>query len=171
MRARKEKRLLAVLAAAAALAFLAVGMSLGVERLRAAGMQAEKLRSGVSRLEKALPPEAEAASRVERLRTDLSGMKTLFYAPDAMSSYSFGTLVKNTLTSLGMTVIRYQVVEYQGRKDLEFSVTGSVRSLVLFLKGLSEAEKYSSIPSLTMTVREGTDIVDAVFRIGYETLD
>jgi len=167
----REKRLLAVLAASAALAVLAVAVNLGMERLQAAESQSEKLRSGLARLGKELPSEAEAVSRVEVLKGDLAALRSRFYAAGEMNPYSFGTLVKDRLTSLGMTVVRYQVVEVQGRKDLEFSVTGSVRSLVLFLKDVSEADRDSSIPSLTVTVREGTGVADAVFRIGYETLD
>jgi hypothetical protein len=167
----RERRLLALLAATVAAAVLAVALGLGMERLRAARDQAEKLRAVISKLEAALPSGEEEASRVDGLEADLAAAKSRFYAPVEMSPYAFGTLVKNTLVSLGMTVIRYQVVDFEGRKDLEFSVSGPVRSLVLFLEGVSEAEKLSSIPSLAMTVREGTDVVDAVFRIGYETLD
>jgi hypothetical protein len=168
---RKERRLLALLTATAVLAAVAVSVSLGMERMQAARSQTEKLRAGVAGLEKALPSEAGTASRSEGLEADLAALKSRFYAAGDMNPYSFGTLVKDRLTALGMSVVRYQVVDVQDRKGLEFSVTGPVRSLVLFLRGVSDAPKYSSIPSLTVTVREGTDVVDAVFRIGYETLD
>lgn len=171
MPSRRERRLLALLAGAVVVAAAAVAFGLGTERLRAAQAQAEKLRAGIAGLQKALPSEAGSASWMESRGAELSALRSRFYPPAEMNPYSFGALVKDRLTALGMGVVRYQVVEVQGRKDLEFSVTGPVRSLVLFLKGVSEAEKFSSIPSLTLTVREGTDVADAVFRIGYETLD
>jgi hypothetical protein len=85
-----------------------------------------------------------------------------------MDPYSFGTGVRKKLASLGMHVVRYQVLEIKGRDTLEFSVSGPARALVLFLKEVSESKKYWSISLLKVSIHAGTAAVDAVLRIGYE---
>jgi hypothetical protein len=62
-------------------------------------------------------------------------------------------------------------MDLKDANSLEFSISGSIDSLVLFLKEVSESEKNWTVPSLTLTMRGESGQVDSVFRIGYEVLD
>ena len=73
-------------------------------------------------------------------------------------------MIKLTINGLNVSVDK-------GTTVLEFSVSGSIRSLLGFLRDVSQAEKIWTIPSLTCRIREGTERVDAVFRIRYAVID
>jgi len=171
MPAKREKQLLVVLAAVICITALGIVISLGAERLKAARTDAAQFRDQIEKLERSIGSETQAKALRDRLHGELDVMKTRFYAPNEVNPYSFGTLIKKKLASLGMAVVRYQVIEVKGASILEFSVSGSLYSFVLFLKEVSESERYWTISSLAMTTREGAGGVDAVFRIGYEVRD
>jgi hypothetical protein len=169
--ARRGRRLLLVLAALAGVTALTVAISSGVERLRFAKEKAVQFEAQMARLQQSLRSQIEIAAVQERLKGRLESERRHFYAPREIDPYSFGTLVRKKLTFQGIEVTRYQVVELKGRCSLEFAVSGSIRSLILFLKEVSESQKYWSISSLTIVMREGTGTIKAVFRIGYEETD
>ena len=54
---------------------------------------------------------------------------------------------------------------------LEFSVEGSALDLMKFLETVSKSKKRWTMPFLSLNTRGETGAVDAVFRIGYETLE
>ncbi len=167
---KKTRRLLVLLAAVAALAALGISFMLGAERLRAARVKAAEYEKQIARLEQSLPPESEILALRDRLQKELKDRNNRFYRPEDMNPYSFGTLIKKLLVSHGMSVIRYQVIELKGASSLEFTVSGPALSLIRFLKEVSESEKYWTVSSLALTMRSGTGVMDAVFRIGYEVL-
>jgi hypothetical protein len=68
-------------------------------------------------------------------------------------------------------VLRYQVVEVKGAPYVEFTASGSARSFVIFLRDISDDGTAWTIPSMSLKIREGTDVADAAFRIGYATAD
>lgn len=171
MLAKRERRLLVALGVVVALSLLTIALILGMERLGAARVKAAQYEAQIAKLSRSLPSESDISALRESLKKELDARKARFYSPDQMNPYSFGTLIKKELTSHGITVIRYQVIEIRGKSSLEFSVSGNVKSLILFLQDVSRSEKYWTISSLTLTMREGTERVDAVFRIGYEVLD
>jgi hypothetical protein len=171
MLAKREKILLIVLSVAAAAAAVSIILFLGSERIRTAQSRAAEYRKQIEKLSHSTPPEAEVVSLRDRLAAEYAAKKASFYSADEMNPYSFGTIIKKELTSRGITVVRYQVVESQGKSSLEFSVTGSVRSLILFLKQVSESDKFWTISSFSLSMREGTEIADSTFRIGYEVID
>ncbi len=166
----KTRRLLLLLAVAGMVAAFGIALTLGGERLRGARAIGAQYEAQIRKLEQSLPPEREIISLRDRLKGELVERKGRSYRPDEMNPYSFGTLVKKRLVTHGMSVVRYQVIEAKGESALEFSVSGSIVSLVLFLKEVSESEKDWSISSLDLRMRGGTGAMDAVFRIGYEVL-
>ena len=165
------RRLLIVLAGAIALSTAAVTFDLGFQRLRNARAVTERWEAQVRKLQQSLPAESRIREARDLLKIDLANRAAHFYAANEISPYSFGAAVKDRLSALGMTVVRYQVIDLKGRSWLEFSVTGSARALILFLRDVSRGQKYWSIPSLSLTMREGSDTVDVSFRIGYEVIN
>ena len=165
------RRLLVVLAGAVALSAAAVSFDLGFQRLRDARAVTEGWEAKVRKLQQPLPAEARIRATRDSLEKDLAAGSAHFYAADEINPYSFGAAVKGRLSALGMTVVRYQVIDLKGRSWLEFSVTGSARALIVFLRDVSRGQKYWSIPSLSLTIREGTGTIDAFFRIGYEVIN
>ena len=171
MAGNAPRRLLVFLAGAVALSAAAVSFDLGFQRLRDVRAVTERWEAEVRRLQQPLPAEARIRVALDSLRKDLANRAAHFYAADEITPYSFGAAVKGRLSALGMTVVRYQVIDLKGKIYLEFSVTGSARALILFLRDVSRGQKYWSIPSLSLTMREGSDTVDVSFRIGYEIID
>ena len=171
MLAKREKGLLAVLAAVVSLSVLGIAFAFGEQRLSAAEASAARYQMQNEKLRRSIGLEKQEIAERDRLRGELMVLRTHFYAQNEMDPYSFGTIIKKKLGSLGLNVVRYQVIDVKGASSLEFSVSGSIRSLVPFLKDVSDADRYWTIPSLTLTMREGTGEVDAVFRIGYEVRD
>ena len=165
------RRLLVVLAGAVALSAAAISFDLGFQRLRDARAVTERWEAEVRKLQQPLPAEARIRAARDSFRNDLANRAAHFYAANEINPYSFGAAVKGRLSALGMTVVRYQVIDLKGRSWLEFSVTGSARALIVFLRDVSRKQKYWSIPSLSLMMREGSDIVELSFRIGYEVID
>ncbi|MGO9307790.1 MAG: hypothetical protein ACLQDL_02055 [Spirochaetia bacterium] len=171
MFARREARLLFALAVLLGAAALAAAVSLGAERLRDAREKNGVYRAQIVRLQQSLQSLAELSALQEHLKARLESEKARFYSPREIDPYSFGVLIRKMLGARGMEVVRYQVTALEGRSSLEFVVSGSIRSLVLFLQEISDSRKYWGISSLSLTMRESSAMVDAVFRIGYEEMD
>ncbi len=170
MLAERERRLLFVVAVLVGVSILVAAVRLGVERLRDAREKNALYREQIARLQLSLQSQPEMVALRERLQARLEAEKAHFYAPGEMDPYSFGALVRRRITSRGLEIVRYQVAELKGRGSLEFSVSGPIRSLVFFLKEVSDSPKYWGISSLTLSMREGSGMVDAVLRIGYEEI-
>jgi hypothetical protein len=169
MLAKREKLLLGILTAVISVAALGIVFSLGAERLRSALVNVGQYREQNEKLRRSIgSEEVDALSLRERLQGELAVMKTRFYGPGEMNPYSFGALIKKKLGSLGLAVVRYQVIEVKGVSSLEFSISGSINSIILLFKEVSESERYWTISSLALTMREDAVGADAVFRIGYE---
>jgi hypothetical protein len=170
MAASRTRTLLAALALALVLAGSAITAVEGVGRLTAARAAGRRLEARIERLEEAQPGADVGADAREALAEEIAARAGRFYAADEMNPYGFGTLIKERLSSLGISVLRYQVVEATGAPVVEFAAYGDVRAFVAFLRGVSECEKVWVIPSLSLTLREGSETADAVFRIGYATV-
>jgi hypothetical protein len=168
MLAKREKLLLGILAAVISCTAMAIVFALGAERLQSARANVGQYREQNEKLRASIGSEADVLSLRERLQGELAVMKTRFYGPEEMNPYSFGALIKKKLGSLGLTVVRYQVIEVKRVTSLEFSISGSINSIILLLKEVSESDRYWTISFLAMTMREDTGGADAVFRIGYE---
>jgi hypothetical protein len=168
---RRMRVLLLLLAAAAGLAASGIAVSEGVGRLAAARADAARQEARIARLRYSLPNAVGGAGAREALTEQIAARRDRFYGPDEMNLYSFGTLIRGKLSSLGISVLRYQVVEVKGTPYVEFTASGSARSFIIFLRYVSQQEKTWIIPSLSLSLGEGTDSTDALFRIGYATSD
>jgi len=168
---RRQRVLLLLLAAVAGIAASGIAVSEGVGRLTAARADAARYEARIARLRESVPAAVGGARAREALADEIAARRARLYGPDEMNPYSFGTLVKSTLSSLGISVLRYQVVEVKGAPYVEFTASGSARSFVIFLRGVSDYGKAWTIPSMSLTLREGIDVADALFRIGYATAD
>ncbi len=167
MLASSTRRLLIILCAVAAVAVVGVTLQLGLERLAAARAGIVLHEEQVHALQESLPSMADIVRQRDALKAEVDRRTARFYAKGETDPYAFGTLIRRKLASLGITVQRYQLVDVKGASYMEFSATGPARAFVLFLRDVSQAPRLWSLPSLTLTVREATDTVDAVFRIGY----
>lgn len=171
MFAKRERLLLLVLCSVVALCALVIVFSLGAERLKSARASAAQNQTKIMKLRESLRSEGELSSERDQLKDRLAGLRTKYYSSREISPFTFGTIVQKKLSSRGIKVIRYQMLEQKEVNSLEFTVEAPVSSLILFLKDVSDYERYWTISSFKLTMREGVDAADAVFRIGYEVLD
>ncbi len=171
MPAKREWKFLRILAAIGLLVALGAAFTFGAERSRVARAKAAQYAVQNAALRHSIGSESRLVFLRGQLQGELDVMRSRFYAPNEMNPYSFGTLIRKKLASHGIVVVRYQVIEVKGATGLEFSVSGSIASLVLFLKEVSESDHHWSVSSFALTVREGTRDADASFRIGYEVRD
>jgi hypothetical protein len=168
---RKTRILLSLLGAAVALVLAGAVLNMGSERLADAKAAAERYEMRIAKLRRSFPSAQDVNATRDVLKKEIAATESRYYSADEMNAYSFGTIVKRKLSSLEINVLRYQVVDVKGTSYVEFSASGSARSFVTFLRNVSESEKLWPIPSMSMTLREGSSIVDVVLRIGYAVVD
>jgi hypothetical protein len=168
---RRTRVLLILLGVTAALT--ATGMAAGeaLGRIAEARAEAERLEARIGRLRE----EAAGAARVgvdrDAIRAEVEARAARRYAAGTMNPYAFAMLAKARLSSLGVSVLRYQVVEGGTCPGVDFTATGSVRSFIAFLRGISEDGKLWIVPSLEIEVHPEGGSADARLRIGYATDD
>jgi hypothetical protein len=160
-----------VLAAAAALASSVVAAGEALGRLAAARADAARLEARVDRLREEAGDAAGAAAERDALRAEVAALAARRYDAGTMNPFAFATLVKARLSSLGVMVLRYQVVEGGANPGVEVEAAGSVGSLVAFLHAVCRDEARWVVPSLTLAVRPGDGSADAQLRIGYAVVD
>ena len=168
---KRQRVLLGLLGLSVAIASCAIVMSFLFDRLADATADIDRYNARIARLHQSAPEASVAQESIESLREEISELGARFYGPEEMNPYLFGTIVKQKLAAGGMEVSRYQVIDVKGSTVLEFSVSGSIRSFLGFLRDVSQAEKIWTIPTMTCRIREGTERVDAVFRIRYAVID
>jgi hypothetical protein len=136
------------------------------------------LRDKIALLEKQIPQftaraadgEALRAQR-QRLEEDLAAERDHYYEAGRIDPYRFGIVVRELLLARRLRILKYQTLESGQRTLLEFAVEGSALELMSFLQAVSKSEKYWSISFLSISARRGNGEVEAVFRVGYETLE
>lgn len=135
------------------------------------------LREKIDRLEKQMPQfsahvasEARLRARKEQLQAELEVERSHYYEVGQMDPYRFGILVRELLVKNRLRIERYQTLEVGRQILLEFSVEGSALDLMKFLEAASTSGKHWSMPFLSINAQRGGSAVEAVFRIGYETL-
>ncbi len=168
---RKVRRLLFILCGAASAAGLSVCAELGIERLGESRSRILRYESQLQRIRAAVRSENELSAMKADLEERKERIRARFYSPEEISPYSFASLVKKRLGSLGIVVARYQVSDLKGKAVVDFSVTGTPRALLQFLRDASREEKYWSVESFILTARQGSRIVDVAMRIGDEVVD
>jgi len=168
---RRERVLLNVLlwvVAAVALGFL----SAAILEKRAG------LRGKIEQLERQIPQfgarasgEAQLHARRDRLEAELAAESGYYYESGQIDPYRFGIRVRDLLVANRLEIKRFQTLEVGKRILLEFSVAGSAQDVMKFLEAVSKSNKLWAMPFLSINARGQTGVVDAVFRIGYETLE
>ena len=171
MPARREKRLLLILCAVVALCALGVVLNSGAGRLKSARAKLGHYRTLAETLQQSMRCEADLAALSNRLKDQLSNARKKFYSTGEIGPFTFGSIVRKKLSARGIAVIRYQVLEEKRTGSLELSVSGPIKSLVFFLKDVSDYERFWNISSFALTLREGSSLADAHFKIGYEVFD
>jgi hypothetical protein len=94
-----------------------------------------------------------------------------YYQESEMDPYKFGILIKDLLTSKGLTISKYQTIDTKDLILLEFSVIGDALGFSEFLESVSLSDKYWSIPYLTINANNRNGRIQAVFRITYGMID
>jgi len=168
---KRTVTLLWLLGTTVAVVATAMGVSLGLERLRDARQTAARAEERIARIQGSLPSTTELLAARAELRTQIDSESGRFYRAGEMNPYLFGTIVKQKLSALGLAAKRYQVVEIKGTSYVEYSVTGSARGFIAFLRDVSTSSRLWTIPSMSVTLRQGSDVVEAVVRIGYALVD
>jgi hypothetical protein len=169
--ASRTRTLLLLLAGAAALTASVVAAGEALGKLAAARADVERLEARFDRLREDIAGAAGAETERDALRTEVAALAARRYDAGAMNPYAFATLVKARLSSLGVAVRRYQVVDGGANPCVEVEAAGSVRSLVAFLHAVSRDEKLWVVPSFTLAVSPEDGSADAQFRIGYAMVD
>lgn len=162
--------MLAALGAVVLLVAGGIGVSIGLQKLSDARQKILVYETHVIQQAASLPAEKDVTAQRDALKVQLQDLTKRFYNPGEMDPYQFGDIIKKRLAADGIKVTNYQVITESGKTTLEFSVTGSANSLVLFLKEISEAEKIWNMATFTLTLKEKSLTADAVFRIGYEVI-
>jgi hypothetical protein len=168
---RRERRVLSLCGAVSAASILVFLVNFELGKLNEVHARSRQQYAQIVKLRGSIRSESMLLSEQNRREGEVEAARKGFYAQGEMNLYAFGTLIKNKLAARGLRVIRYQIMDLKDANSLEFSISGSIDSLVLFLKEVSESEKYWTVPSLTLTMRGESGQVDSVFRIGYEVLD
>jgi hypothetical protein len=164
---RRMRVLLALLAAAVGTAGVALAAGEALGRLAAARASADRSEDRIELLRTAARDGDVGPGVREEIAADIAERRARFYRSDDMNPYSFGNLVKDRLSSLGISVLRYQVVEVEGVPLVEFTASGSARSFVAFFREVSRSAKAWTVPTVSLTMREGTEVTDAFIRVGY----
>lgn len=160
-----------LLAATAALTTSAVASVEALGTFAAARADAVRLEARVDLLREEAAGAVGAAAERDALRAEVAALAARRYDAGTMNPYAFATLVKARLSSLGVSVLRYKVVDEGANPCVEVEAAGSVRSLVAFLNAVSRNEKLWVVPSLTLSVRPADGTADVQLRIGYALVD
>ena len=107
----------------------------------------------------------------QRLEALMKAEKKKYYQADDMDLYRFSITINDLLSSRSLAIKKYQTVEVKDGTCLEYSVSGEAINFVEFLESVAAADKYWNIPYLTIDARKGGGMLEAVFRITYETAD
>jgi hypothetical protein len=161
------RRLLLLLCCAIAVAGIGIASSLGLERLNDTRERIAVHEQQIRELQGTMPGLDDVTRQRDTLKAEVDQLSSRLYARGETDPYAFGAVVRRMITSLGMKVLSYQLVEAKGQSYLEFSVTGSARAFVLFLREVSQAPRLWSVPTLSLSVQQGTGMIDATLRIGY----
>ena len=171
MLASSTRRLVVILCGVLLVSAVAIVLDLCFESLGAARESIALHDGQIRRLQQSLPPMDRIVQERDALKKEVESRSSRFYSRGETDPYAFGAVVRRKLASLGITVLRYQVVEVKGASYLDFTVSGTARAFVLFLRDVSQASRVWTIPSLTLSLPEASGTVNVDFRIGYAAGD
>jgi hypothetical protein len=170
MLSKREILLLHVLLWAVAAAAAGIGFYLQLERRAEARQKIAALREQVGKFGARAADKEQLAREKEQLTRELERDQGRYYAALEMDPYRFGIIIRELLLRDGLAISRYQTQEVLGENLLEFAVSGNALGLARFLQRVSESPKRWSVPFLSVTAGQRGRI-QAVFRIGYESID
>jgi hypothetical protein len=170
MLSKREVLLLHVLLWAVAAAVAGIGFYLQLERRADARQKIAALREQVGKFGARAADQETLSRQKEQLARELERDQGRYYADQEMDPYRFGIIIRDLLLRDGLAISRYQTQEVMGENLLEFAVSGSALGLARFLQRVSESPKRWSVPFLSISAGE-RGRVQAVFRIGYESID
>jgi restriction endonuclease Mrr len=170
MLSRRETLLLHALVWAVVAAAAGIGFYLQLERRAEARQKTSALREQVGKFAGRASDQQALSRRKEQLARELELDQARYYTAQEMDPYRFGIIIRDLLRRDGLEISRYQTQEATGESLLEFAVSGDALGLTRFLQRVSQSPKRWSVPFLSITAgRRGR--VQAVFRIGYESID
>ncbi len=167
MESRRTRILLSILGMTAIISAAGILLTGALQRASAARSRMTVYEARIRALRGSRPSLPDLTVKRYALQREVAGYAARFCAPGELTPYSFGNEVKRRLGSHGLTVSRYQVVPQKGQAAVEFAATGRVAGFLHFLSDISRQEKIWSFSTLTLAMREGTDIAEVVFRVGY----
>jgi len=170
MLSKRETLLLHVLIGVVVAAAAGVGFYLQLERRADALQKTGLLREQVGKFAARVADEDALSRQRQELARSLEREKERYYAAQEMDPYRFGIIIRELLLRDGLAISRYQTQEVMGQNLLEFAISGSALGLARFLQRVSESTKRWSVPFLSISAGE-RGRVQAVFRIGYESID
>ena len=127
MAGNRTRTLLLLLAGAAALVAASAVVVEALGNLAAARADAVRLEVRIARLREEVAGAAGAMAERDALRAEVAALAARRYDAGTMNPYAFATLVKARLSSLGVAVRRYRVVEGGTDPCVEVEAAGSVR--------------------------------------------
>jgi Tfp pilus assembly protein PilO len=109
-------------------------------------------------------------SEIENIEEQIENEQSRFYLPGETDIANFGLQVKDLIVSNRLRITNQRTITQQDKNYIEFSCEGKANNLALFLKGVSDAEKYWRIDSLSIQSRTIDGNITAKMRITYETI-
>jgi len=167
---KRETLLLHVLLWVVGAAAAGIGFYLQLERRAEAATRIGALTEQMSKFQTRAMDEEDLRRQREELARGLEQGQRRYYAAQEMDPYRFGIIIRDLLLRDGLAISRYQTQEVAGENLLEFAVSGSAIGLARFLQRVSQSPRQWSVPFLSISAGE-RGRVQAVFRIGYESLD
>ncbi len=170
MLSKRETLLLHVLVWAVVAAAAGIGFYLQLERRAEARQKVATLREQVGKFGARAADQESLSRQKEQLSRELEQDRGRYYTAQEMDPYRFGIIIRDLLRRDGLEISRYQTQEVMGENLLEFAVSGNAPGLTRFLQRVSQSPKRWSVPFLSVTAGQRGK-VQAVFRIGYESID
>jgi hypothetical protein len=167
---KREVLLLHALAWVVVAAAAGIGFYLQLERRVEAAQKIGALSEQIGQLGARAADQDSLARRKQELTRALEVGQGRYYAAQEMDPYRFGIIIRDLLLRDGLAISRYQTQEVIGESLLEFAVSGSAMGLARFLQRVSDSPKLWLIPFISISAGERGK-VQAVFRIGYESID
>ncbi len=106
----------------------------------------------------------------DRIEKEIKMEVSRYYSQDDSDIYVFGIMVRKIILKNNLEIKKYHTFVENSREMIEFSVTGDIISIIMFIKEIYENEKYIDINYLRLKRSTLKNHGELIFRISYETL-
>ena len=168
---KRERVLLYILAWVVIVVAFGIYFYFKTEEMASLQQKTDMLERQMQKVTVKSPDSEDLQVRKDTLVNQIQIEKEKYYHRDDIDPYQFSIVIRNLLSTNGLTIKKYQTIELTDYTSLEFSIAGGVLELIEFLKAVSYADKHWNMSFLTLDARKGDGTVDTIFRINYETLD